>query len=281
VTSDARDKGPGERNLPALLALAVEVAAAAGRLLVEGRPDGLGVAATKTSPVDIVTEMDTAAERLIISRLRQARPGDAFLGEEGGQSGVAPGPAGRAQVTWVIDPIDGTVNYLYRIPAWAVSIAAQVEGRSVVGVVHSPPLGETYTAIRGGGAFCGGRRLAVNPDVPLDRALVGTGFGYEAARRSGQARILRSVLPAVRDIRRAGSAALDLCAVAAGRLDAYYERGVQLWDIAAGSLIAEEAGARVGGLAGAEASPELTIAAAPALFEALHDLLLPLEPTRD
>ncbi|MFB4308779.1 inositol monophosphatase family protein [Actinomadura sp. GTD37] len=263
-----------------LLELAAETAREAGRMLVDKRPaDGPDVVQTKSSPTDVVTQMDRAAEQLIIERIRAARPGDAFLGEEGGTR------AGDSGVRWVVDPIDGTVNYLYDLPDWAVSIAAEVDGEAVAGAVEMPRRGESYTAVRGGGALLhtasGTRELRVNARVPLGTALVATGFGYDAARRAAQARILTGVLPNVRDIRRGGSCCVDLCSLAAGRVDAYYERGVQAWDVAAGALIVQEAGGRVEGLHGAPASPELTIAAGPGTFEALHALLAPLDPVRD
>ena len=221
----------------ALLGLARDAAMEAGRMLAARRPPGRSgrpeVTATKSSPTDVVTEMDRAAEALITGRLRAQRPGDAVLGEEGGESG-------RGRVRWIIDPLDGTVNYLYGLPDWAVSIAAEVEG-----------------------------------------ALVATGFGYEAGRRAVQGEVVAAVLPRVRDIRRGGSAAVDLCSVAAGRVDAFYERGLNYWDYAAGGLIATEAGARLGGLAGRPASPEFAIAADPALFTQLHGLLEGLRADRD
>ncbi|MEV5572793.1 inositol monophosphatase family protein [Spirillospora sp. NPDC052269] len=262
-----------------LLELALETAREAARMLVDKRPADLGVAATKSSPTDVVTEMDRTSERLITERILAARPRDAFLGEEGGSTG------GDSGVRWVVDPIDGTVNYLYGLPDWAVSIAAEVDGVAVAGVVEIPNRGETYTAVRGGGALLhtasGVRELRVNAGVPLDRALVSTGFGYFPERRAHQAEVLTTVLPRVRDIRRGGSCCVDLCSLAAGRIDAYYERGVQAWDVAAGALIVEEAGGRVQGLAGAPVSPELCIAASPDLFDALHAVLEPLDPARD
>jgi myo-inositol-1(or 4)-monophosphatase len=258
-----------------LLALARDAALEAGRLLVDDRPANLRVAATKTSPTDIVTEMDTAAERLLVDRLLGARPCDGVLGEEGASG------EGTSGVRWVIDPIDGTVNYLYGLPAWAVSVAAEVDGEPVVGVVHVPPLGETWTAVRGGGARRNGKPVQCTAGVALDRALVATGFGYGADRRAHQAEVLRAVLPRVRDVRRMGSAAIDLCQVAGGRVDAYYERGTQRWDIAAAGLVATEAGATLGGLHGRGAGPELTLAASPDLFPALHDLLAALDPEHD
>jgi myo-inositol-1(or 4)-monophosphatase len=261
-----------------LLDLAVDVAQHAGALLVERRPPGALQVGTKSSPTDIVTIMDTAAERLIVDALLSKRPDDAVLGEEG----VASGHSGGSGVRWVIDPIDGTVNYLYRLPPYAVSIAAEVEGRVVAGVVHSPGMGETFTALRGGGAFLDGVPLRVSPTPPPpERALLATGFGYESRRRANQARILAALLPRIRDVRRLGAASIDLCYVAAGRYDAYYERGLNLWDLAAGGLVAEEAGAIVGGLSGRPAGADLVLAAPSGLFEQLHDLLLPLAADRD
>lgn len=292
ASAENRPAPPHPREL---LALALDAARAAGRLLVEGRPADLRVSATKTSPTDIVTEMDTAAERLIVDRLLAARPADGVLGEEGASG------EGTSGVRWVIDPIDGTVNYLYDLPAWAVSIAAEVDGAAVAGVVHVPPLGETWTATRGGGAYRtrdatggdatgggvpgggvpgNGVPVRCADEVRVDRALVATGFGYDAGRRGSQAEVLRGVLPFVRDVRRMGSAAIDLCHVAGGRVDAYYERGVQRWDVAAAALIATEAGAVVGGLHGRPAGPEFTLAAPAGLFGPLHDLLAGLDPER-
>ncbi len=261
----------------ALLDLAVAVAREAGELVYERRRavTRMAVTATKSTPTDIVTESDTAAESLIKDRLLAARPDDAVLAEEGGPS------RGASGVRWVIDPIDGTVNYLYGIPLYAVSIAAQVDGQTVAGVVHNPVSGETWTATRGGGAYLDGERVQESGCERLDLALVATGFGYDATRRQRQADVLRQIMPSIRDIRRAGAASLDLCWVAMGRLDAFYERGLAPWDVAAGGLVAEEAGAVVGGLHGAPAGEALVIAAGPALFGALHDLLAPLKPDRD
>jgi len=257
-----------------LLDLAVAVARRAGDLLVSGRPRTLDVD-TKSSPTDVVTEMDRAAERLIVAALNAARPDDGVLGEEGADA------AGSSGVRWVVDPIDGTVNYLYDLPGWAVSIAASVDGESVAGVVHVPSQGETFTAVRGQGARRNGEPIRCNAAPTLDRALVGTGFGYDAHRRATQAEVLRQLLPRIADIRRLGACSVDLCAVACGRTDAYYERGVNPWDHAAGGLIASEAGAVVGGLHGAPASSELLLAAPPGLFEALHDVLAGLRADQD
>ncbi|MFI0777197.1 inositol monophosphatase family protein [Streptomyces sp. NPDC021212] len=250
-----------------LLELALEVARRAGDLLRDGRPADLGVAATKSSPIDVVTEMDVASEKLITDFLAQHRPEDGVLGEEGASS------EGSSGVRWVIDPLDGTVNYLYGLPSWAVSIAVERDGEPVVGVVTAPMRGETYHAVLGQGAYADGEPVRVLPAPPFEQALIGTGFGYLRERRIGQARVLNELLPQVRDIRRGGSAAIDLCDLACGRLNAYYERGLNPWDYAAGALIAREAGALTGGRPGIPASTELTIAAAPGLFEPLQALL--------
>lgn len=254
-----------------LLDLAVLAARRAGTLLVERRPaDGPAVTATKSSPTDVVTAMDMASERLIVETIREARPEDAILAEEGG------GESGTTGVRWLIDPIDGTVNYLYGLPEWAVSIAAEVDGQVAAGVVNIAPRAELFAAVRGGGAWLDGARLRCNDGVPLERALIATGFAYGAGRRARQAEVVRGVLPRARDIRRGGSCAVDLCSVACGRVDGYYEGGPQEWDLAAGVLIAREAGARVEGLGGRPPSDALTIAAAPDLFAPLHDLVASL-----
>ena len=280
-----------------LLDLACEVAVAAGRLLIGsgGRPE---VVATKSSPTDVVTEADEAAEALIRGLIGEKRPGDRILGEEGGETGAGPGgpggQGGRSDVRWIVDPLDGTVNYLYGLPDWAVSIAAEVDGTVVAGAVFVPRRDELYSARLDNGAWLSSGaldwrgedtgspvRLACNRDVPLAQALVATGFGYAAGRRQIQGEVLRAVLPRVRDIRRGGSAAVDLCSVASGTVDAYYERGVNLWDIAAGGLIAAEAGAPVTGLHGRPPSPSMTLAAPPPLLGELHDLLASTDPERD
>jgi len=275
---------PGE-----LLALAVDAAGAAARMLATGRPAGPAgrpeVAGTKSSPTDVVTEMDRAAEELIRARLLAARPGDAILGEEGGEAAGAAGRGAR-RVRWVVDPLDGTVNYLYGLADWSVSIAAEVDGTVVAGVVTAPAHGEVFTATLGGGAWLhtgNGPPVALrcNTGVPLDRALVSTGFGYAVPRRVVQGQVVGAVLPRVRDIRRGGSCAVDLCSLAAGRVDAYYERGVNYWDWAAGGLVATESGAVLGGLAGRPASSSMTIAAEPGLFGQLAGLLTSLDAERD
>jgi myo-inositol-1(or 4)-monophosphatase len=282
-----------ETDHASLLDLACRTAVAAGRLLLEsgGRPE---VVATKSSPTDVVTEADRTAEALIRDLIGDARPDDRILGEEGGESASGSGAARATGVRWIVDPLDGTVNYLYGLPDWAVSIAAEVEGTVVAGAVFVPRRDELFSARLGGGAWRSSgaldwrgedteppAKLSCNHGVPLDRALVATGFGYEAGRRRVQGEVVAAVLPRVRDIRRGGSAAVDLCSVASGTVDAYYERGVNLWDIAAGSLVAAEAGAQVTGLDGRPAGSSMTVAAAPPLLGELRDLLASTDPERD
>ncbi|MFG2077707.1 inositol monophosphatase family protein [Nonomuraea maritima] len=257
------------------LSLAEDIAREAGEMLLAKRPTMSRQVETKSSPTDVVTALDTASEQLIRERVRAARPGDRFLGEEGGEA------PGESEVRWIVDPIDGTVNFLYGLPDWAVSIAVEVKGEVVAGVVNVPARGEVYTAALGRGAWLGGERLRCNTGVPLAQALVATGFGYFAGRREVQGEVVAKVLPRVRDIRRGGSCAVDLCSLAAGRVDAYYERGINPWDYAAAGLIAVEAGARLGGLHGRPVGPSYALCAAPGLFEELHDLLAPLDPERD
>ncbi|MDQ0845574.1 inositol monophosphatase family protein [Streptomyces sp. V1I6] len=250
-----------------LLPLALEAARKAGALLRDGRPDDLGVARTKSSPIDVVTEMDIAAEKLITGFLSEHRPDDGFLGEEGAAT------VGTSGVRWVIDPLDGTVNYLYGLPTWAVSIAAELDGETVVGVVEAPMRRETFHAVRGGGAFLNDRPVRCRPAPSLDQALVSTGFNYVHTVRTHQADVAQRLIPQLRDIRRSGSAAIDLADVAAGRLDGYYERGLSPWDLAAGDLIAREGGALTGGRPGDGPSGDLTVAAVPGVFEPLQALL--------
>ena len=258
------------------LEIARSIGVEAGALIAKRRAEGVTVAASKSSPEDVVTFADRESEDFIRARLAELRPDDGFFGEESAAT------LGTSGVTWVVDPIDGTVNYLYDIPAYAVSIAA-VEGdpdpstwTALAGCVVNPVLGEVFTASAGGGAFLGERRLAVNTDVALAQALVGTGFAYSADLRVKQGQFITGLVGRVRDIRRAGSAALDLCSVAAGRLDAYAERGLNPWDHAAGALIVREAGGRVGGFLGAAESTVMTFAADPVLAAELEPLLYEL-----
>jgi myo-inositol-1(or 4)-monophosphatase len=251
-----------------LLGLAVRLADQAAEVLTEGLARARVVLHTKSTLTDLVTDYDARCEHLIVEGLEAARPDDGVLGEEGS---ARPGSSG---VRWIIDPLDGTTNYLYGFPAFAGSIAAEVDGTGVAGVVHDVAHGERFTATLGGGARLDDRPVEANTDPDLATALVGTGFSYDAARRRRQAEVVTQVLPVVRDLRRAGAAAIDLCWVGAGRLDAFYERGLHEWDYAAGALIAAEAGARVGDLDGGPASHGFALAAGPALFEPLRVLLV-------
>ncbi len=265
---------PDAPDLNALVELAARLATDAGALLLDGRASVRADEATKTSATDMVTDMDRASEALIVDGLIRARPDDEILAEEGSAR------RGSSGVRWVIDPLDGTTNYLYGHPTFAVSIAAELDGRTVVGVVGAPAHGELFRAVAGGGAFAtGGRafghqaRLGVSGATDLATSLVATGFSYVAERRTAQGRVLSRLLPKVRDVRRLGAAALDLCWVACGRVDAYYEAGLQPWDLAAGALIAAEAGASVVGLDGPVPSSGSVLAATPALVEPLRHLL--------
>lgn len=283
-----RPAGGPPADLAPLRALAVRVAAEAADFVHAGRPERVEVAATKSSPTDVVTAMDTASERLIAERLLAARPHDGFLGEESGHR------AGTSGLTWVVDPIDGTVNYLYGIRAYAVSVAlvrdvsspARAAGAEppdpstwepLVGAVVDPAAGETWSAALGGGATlsvpAGEKALRATAGVDPAQALVATGFGYDAARRAEQAAVVARLLPQVRDLRRIGTASLDLCSVAAGRVDAYYERGLKAWDFAAAVLVATEAGVVVTGFAGGPPGPDGLLAAGPALHPVLGAVL--------
>jgi myo-inositol-1(or 4)-monophosphatase len=251
-----------------LLKVAVQVAAEAAELVTASRRSAVRDVSTKSSATDPVTAGDRAAERLVRERLADLRPGEAVLGEEEGADGAT-----GDGVCWVVDPIDGTVNYLYGFPWYSVSVAAQLDGVSVAGAVVDAVSGRTWAAARGAGATLDGEPLRVNPTSRLDLALVATGFAYQAERRVRQAEVLGRLLGRVRDVRRTGSAALDLCMVASGWVDAYVEHGLNRWDWAAGSLVAEEAGAVVtlpdsGELGGA------TFAAAPGIAEELRAALI-------
>jgi myo-inositol-1(or 4)-monophosphatase len=216
--------------------LALATAREAGDLVVRLRAEGVEVAGTKSSEIDIVTRADQAAEALIRERLLGARPDDGMVGEEGDD---LPGTSG---VVWIVDPIDGTVNYLYGHPHYAVSIGAEVGGEIIAGVVVAPALGQEYVAVLGGGASCNGRPVRPRPAVPMTQRLVATGFSYEQPARAREATYVSRLLPRVRDLRRQGSCALDLCAFAPGTLDAYVEEGPHIWDHAAAGLVVLEAG---------------------------------------
>ncbi|MEU7933045.1 inositol monophosphatase family protein [Micromonospora echinofusca] len=265
-----------DRSTPSeLLEIAVDVARDAAATAYQMRVEGVSVAATKSTVTDVVTAADRAVERQVIDALRRLRPGDAVLGEEYGAGET--GPVGPGGVRWIVDPIDGTVNYLYGIPHCAVSLAAEVDGQVVAGVVRNVSTGEEWTATVGGGAWRAGERLRCSTETDLGQALVATGFGYDPGRRAHQARVVAELIPHIRDIRRFGAAALDLCLAAEGRVDAYYEKGLAAWDQAAGALVATEAGLLVAGLGGLPAGPDLVIAAPSALFKPLHDRLADLD----
>jgi myo-inositol-1(or 4)-monophosphatase len=274
-----------------LLAFARVVVRSAADLAGRMRAEGIANVSTKTTETDVVTVADRAVEQQVIADIRRQRPRDVVLGEEfgelddrdgaGADDGPAPaggnghGPEGR--VRWILDPIDGTVNYLYGLPQYAVSLAAEVNGQVVAGVVRNIVTGREWTATLDGGSHVDGRRLTGSAETSLSQALIATGFGYDAERRRSQARVLAALLPQVRDIRRCGAASLDLCMAAEGTVDAYYERGLNPWDHAAGGLIAAEAGLRVTGLAGQLPGPRMLLAAPPALHGPLHDQLVALD----
>jgi myo-inositol-1(or 4)-monophosphatase len=250
-----------------LLEIAREAAdAAAGELRRRFGERARGVR-TKSTPTDLVSDADVAAESAIRAVLAERRPGDAILGEEGGETGAG-------EVRWVVDPLDGTSNYLYGIPAFAVSVACEDPSGTLAGVVLDPIREECFETTRSGESTLNGEPLG--PDVraqSLDLALVATGFNYDAAIRARQAEVLLALLPRVRDIRRVGAAALDLCWCACGRFDAYYERGLNVWDVAAGSLIAARAGLAVRDLAARDGDPAGTVAAPEALIDELVALI--------
>ncbi len=246
-----------------LRALAEAVAREAGALL-RGSFDGPELrVSSKSTPTDLVSEADHDAERLIRERLKAARPDDGVLGEEGGDH------AGTSGVRWVVDPLDGTVNFLFGIPQWAVSIACEDASGALVGVVYDPLRDELFSAERDGPATLDGAPIAASTRTDLATALVGTGFGYDAEVRRAQAAVVARLLPDVRDIRRFGSAAVDLAWTACGRLDAYYEHGLNAWDLAAGRLICERAGLEVRELPPVGPSAPGVLVAPPALAAAL------------
>ncbi len=217
---------------------------------------------SKSVAIDIATQMDRDSERLIVDSLLAARPDDGIIGEEGSSRPSSSG------ITWVIDPVDGTVNYLYGLPGWSVSIAAKDSEGVLVGVVHAPTIASTWTATRDGGAFFNGQSIRCNDPVNLDRALIGTGFVYDVSRRAQQGKVVSTLLPQVRDIRRMGSAAVDICNVAMGAFDGYYEMGLKEWDLAAAQLVASESGARI-----STDSGDLTCCAGPSLYPVLVQAL--------
>ena len=245
-----------------LAATAFEAAIAAAGVLSRGKGGDLDVD-TKSSATDMVSNVDLASEAAVAEVLARRRPDDAVLGEEGTTSG------GTTGVRWVVDPLDGTTNYLFGLPQFAVSVAAELDGETVVGVVIDPSRDETWAAARGWGARLNGAPIRVAAGrSTLATALLATGFGYQAQRRAWQAQVLTRILPSVRDVRRFGAAALDLCWVGGGRFDAYYEWGLNPWDLAAGELICREAGGRAEPLEG-----RVIVAATKELFDPLCELL--------
>jgi len=250
--------------------LAEDLARAAGDLAADGRRrSGAGKLAheTKSSHTDPVTIHDRAAEDLLVSRLHSRRPADGIVGEEGTSL------TGRSGIEWHVDPIDGTVNFLYGLPSWCTSVAAVDEHGAVAGAVYAPALGEMYSAARDGGATLNGEPLCAAVADDLAIALVATGFSYDREKRRQQGRRVAAIIGDVRDVRRSGSAALDLCAVAAGRVDAYFEENLNSWDVAAGALLAAEAGAIVSDLDGGPPSTNRVLASATGIHPALVDLL--------
>lgn len=258
--------GNAPTELRELLALASDLALQAGRIHAEGRRTTLTIE-TKSSPTDVVSQVDREAERLIVERLGTERPADGLLAEEGS---LLDGSSG---VRWVVDPLDGTTNYVYGYPAYAASIAAEIDGRTAVGVVLDSSSGRLYRAVAGHGAVCDDRPIRAREQDDLSRALVATGFSYDAAQRERQGAATAAVLGRIRDIRRGGTAALDLCHVAAGEVDAYWELDLSPWDYAAGTLIAREAGAAVEHVAAAHGRGPAVVAAHPALMPAFLELL--------
>jgi myo-inositol-1(or 4)-monophosphatase len=227
------------RDHAELLEVASHAAHEAGRLLLDRFHAPARGVATKSTPTDLVSDADRDAESLILDVVSSRRPDDGVVAEEGG------GKKSGTGYRWIVDPLDGTVNFLYGIPIWAVSIAVEDEEGAVVGVIHDPNHDDTFTASRGAGALLNSHPISVSEETDLSQALIGTGFAYDAGIRAMQADVVRRLLPRVRDVRRAGSAATDLAWLACGRLDGFYEAHMELWDRAAGVLIAEEAGATV------------------------------------
>lgn len=254
-------------DLDHLARLAEQLALGAAELLLDGLTRGVTEVSTKSSPTDVVTDVDRASERFIVDGIAEARPDDGILGEEGTDV------AGTSGVRWIIDPLDGTTNYVYGHAGFSVSIAVVVDGVPSVGVVADPIHDDLFSARLGGGAFRNQAPIRCSPVTDAGLALVATGFNYSAAVRHDQARVLVEMLPRIRDVRRMGGAAVDLCSTACGRVDAYYERGLAPWDLAAGTVIAREAGARVEDLRGGDPSATFVLAAPPALFDPLADLL--------
>ena len=251
-----------------LSGLAIRAAHRAGDLLLERFRGPASGVATKSTPTDLVSDADRDSERLLIDFISAARAGDGFLAEEGGSGESASG------LRWVIDPLDGTVNFLYGIPLWCVSVAVEDPAGTVVGVVYDPNRSETFVAVRGQGAWLNEGPIGVTQETAMAQALIGTGFAYDSSIRDFQAELVRRLLPVVRDIRRLGSAALDLCALACGRIDGFYEAHMGPWDRAAGVLVVQEAGGVVSDLPPPTGDGIGVIAANAALHDSLRDFIL-------
>jgi myo-inositol-1(or 4)-monophosphatase len=256
-----------ELTASAALALAIEAAREAGGLLLELRRSPATGIRSKSSATDLVSDADDRAERAIVTRIRKQRPDDALVAEEGSSAG------GSSGVSWYVDPLDGTINYLYGIPHWSVSICCADAAGPLAGVVFDPVRDELFSAARGGGAHLGARRLAVTDKRDLASALVATGFGYDAGQRITQGRIIAKVLGDVRDVRRFGSAALDLSWVAARRFDGYFESVEKPWDWMAGAMLVREAGGRVTELDPKDPAFPRIIASGPGIHDELLALL--------
>ncbi len=250
-----------------LRAIAEQLARAAGDMALAGRKSGDVTATTKSSPTDMVTQYDKASEDMITAGLRDLRPDDGIVGEEGASRD------GTSGITWHIDPIDGTSNFYFDIPMWAVSIGAVDEHGPIAGAVYSPALGDMFTAARSQGATLNGHRISVRENTLLSDALVCTGFSYHVSQREAHARRVATMVGQIRDIRRFGAAAIDLCFVACGRLDAYFEEHLNSWDLVAGQVIATEAGAIVTNFSGDTVTPQEVLATQPGVQKALIRLI--------
>ncbi len=250
-----------------LRTIAEQLARAAGDMALAGRRSGDVTATTKSSPTDMVTQYDKASEDMITVGLRELRPDDGIVGEEGASRD------GTSGITWHIDPIDGTSNFYFDIPMWAVSIGAVDESGPIAGAVYVPALGDMFTAARGEGATLNGGRIAVRENTLLSDALVCTGFSYHVSEREVHAQRVATMVGQIRDIRRFGAAAIDLCFVACGRLDAYFEEHLNSWDLIAGQVIATEAGAVVTNFSGDTVTPQQVLASQPGVQKALIQLI--------
>ena len=251
-----------------LLSLAEDLARRAGNHARNGRAQGMHVVGTKLTDTDMVTKYDRESEAMIITGLRAARPDDSIVGEEGG------GHRGTSGIEWHVDPIDGTTSFMYGLPTWCVSIGAQDANGALVGAVYLPDLDEMFAAARGFGATLNGAPIGCSPLTDVSKALVATGFSYTPEHRTVQSLRVTEFIHRIRDVRRMGAAAVDLCFVACGRLDAYFEENLHSWDVLAAELIAREAGARSGDFSGAPLRPAEVLVAGPGIFDALSNLLV-------